>query len=298
MSKTILNIDNSFVTFYNLVNDQGADYFITDTECGIQKDFCYPIYDEKDLAFQVSIASTEVLTTSNIVPYIINNAGQGQTLNDVIINVDEIGTYNGSVPIYNIYFKYFGSDLTSGLSDGDCFTLGAALGTIEAELIFIVSNQCFKKITDKCLTSQLKYINSDDAFGFSYRAFGTFPNLTFTQNVIRLPIYFKEPIVTSDKTVYVRSNGTRELLSARLSKQFKGYIDMVGEDVHQKLVVALNNDAVVFVPENYPNTTGMQVRFEDEYNNEFPTIMQNVNVWPADFTIFETPFNNFNSNCG
>jgi hypothetical protein len=26
--------------------------------------------------------------------------------------------------------------------------------------------------------------------------------------------------------------------------------------------------------------------------------MQNVNIWPADFTIFETPFNNFNSNCG
>jgi hypothetical protein len=113
-----------------------------------------------------------------------------------------------------------------------------------------------------------------------------------------LPIYFKEPIVSSNKNIYVRSDGSRKLLSARLSKQFKGYIDAVGEDVHQKLVVALNHDGVYFIPEYYPNIDGIRVTFEDEYNNEFPTIMQNVSIWPADFTIFETPFNNFNSNCG
>lgn len=293
MSKTILNVDNSFVTFYNLVTEQGADYFITDTECGIQKDFCYPVFDEKDLAFQVSVASDEVLDSSNIIVF-----ASGAQVIDFVLNVDEIGTYGGSTPIYNIYINFFGSDLTNGLSDGDCFQLSMTLGTIEAQLLYMVSNQCFKKITDKCLTSQLRYINTSDAFGFSYRAYGTFPNIGLTQNVIRLPIYFKEPIVNSDKTVYVRSNGTRELLSARLSKQFKGYIDMVGEDVHQKLVVALNHDDVHFVPEEYPNTTGMKVTFEDEYNNEFPSIMQNVNLWPADFIIFETPFNNFNSNCG
>ena len=291
MSKTILNADNSFVTFYNLVNDQGAEYFITDTACGIQKDFCYPIYDEKDLLFQTNIASTEVIDVNNIIVYKVIN-GTGVQVNDVAFQVNEVGLLGGSTPIYNIYFSFFNSTLTDTLADGDCFQLSVVVGTIEAQLLYMVSNQCFKKVNDKCLTSKLRYTNSDNAFGFYYDLGSGQPN------AIRLPIYFKEPIVSSDKNVYVKSDGSRKLLSARLSKQFKGYIDAVGEDVHQKLVVALNHDDVRFVPEEYPNINGFKCTFEDEYNNEFPTIMQNVNVWPADFTIFETPFNNFNSNCG
>jgi hypothetical protein len=291
MSKIILNANNSFVTFYNLVNDQGADYFITDTECGIQKDFCYPIYDEKDLLFQTNIASTEVLTSSNIVVYKVVN-GTGVQVNDVVLQVNQVGLFGGSTPIYNIYFSFFNSTLTQALDDGDCFQISVVVGTIEAQLLYMVSNQCFKKVNDKCLTSKLRYTNTDNAFGFYYDLGSGQPNS------IRLPIYFKEPIVSSDKNVYVKSDGSRKLLSARLSKQFKGYIDAVGEDVHQKLVVALNHDDVRFVPEDFPNINGFKCTFEDEYNNEFPSIMQNVNVWPADFTIFETPFNNFNSNCG
>jgi len=295
MSKTILNIANSFVTFYNLVNDQGADEFVTDTPCGIQKDFCYPIYDEKDIAFQVSIASTEVLDSSNIiVNRVVNGTGVQQF--GFVLDVEVIGTYGGSIPIYNIYIDFFGSTLTEALADGDCIQLSLVLGTIEAELLYMVSNQCFKKVNDKCLTSKLKYINASNAFGFQYRAFGTFPLIAFTQNIIRLPIYFKEPIVSSDKNVYVRSDGSRKLLSSRLAKKYKGIVDHVPEEVHQKLVVALNHDSVTFTPDDF--STEISIRFEDEYNNNFPEVMQNVNIWSADFTIFETPFNNFNSNCG
>jgi len=297
MSKTIINADNSFVTFYNLVNDQGAEYFITDTSCGIQKDFCYPVYDEKDIAFQVNVASDEVLDSSNI---IVNKVidGTGVQVFDFVLDVEVVGTYGGSIPIYNIYVNFTGSDLTNAMSDGDCFQLSLVLGTIEVSLLYMVSNQCFKKISDKCLTSQLRYINNSDAFGFYYRSYGTFPNIGFTQNIIRLPIYFKEPNNPSNKIVYDRSNSVRQLLSARINKTYKGMIDCVTEAVHQKLVIALNHNDVRFVPEEYPDTTGFACRFEDEYNNEFPTVMQNVNVWPADFTIFVTPFNNFNSNCG
>jgi hypothetical protein len=117
-----------------------------------------------------------------------------------------------------------------------------------------------------------------------------------TINRIRLPLYFKEPNISSDKTVYVRPDGSRQLLSARLAKRYKGMIDEVPEETHQNLVIALNHDGIYFTPENF--TTQIQARFEDEYNNNYPEIMQNVNIWSADFTIFETPFNNFNSNCG
>jgi hypothetical protein len=287
----ILNIPNSFVTFYNLANDQGADYFITDTECGIQKDFCYPIYDEKDLAFQTNIISSEVLTSANIDVQLIPASGTGITLTGVALQINQVGLYQGAIPIYNVYFSFFSSDLTQGLDDGDCFQIGMLTGG-SIDLAYFVSNQCFKKVNDKCLTSKLTYINTENAFGFYYDLGG------FAQrNQIRLPLYFKEPNISSDKTVYVRPDGSRQLLSARLAKRYKGYVDEVPEEVHQNLVIALNHDNITFAPENYPNINGFKVTFEDEYNNNYPEIMQNVNIWSSDFTIFETPFNNFNSNC-
>jgi hypothetical protein len=296
MSKTIINVDSSFVTFYQLGQEPNNGGFLTNTECGIQKGFCYPVYDEKDLAFQVSVASTEVLTSSNIV---VNKVvdGTGTQVTDVILNVAEIGLYGGSVPIYNIYFSFIGSTLTENLADGDCFNLSVVLGTLEAELLYMVSDQCFKKINDQCYTSVLKYINGDNAFGFQYRSFGTFPLLSFTQNRIRLPIYFKEPNNPSNREVYQRSNGTRKTLSARVNKTYKAILDEVLEETHQRLVIALSHDSVIFVPENYINTTGFECIFDNEYNQNFPTIMQNVDIWSADFTIFVTPFNAVNSNC-
>ena len=291
---TIQNIANSFVTFYNLSNNTGIPEYVTDTDCGIQKDFCYPIYDEKDLAFQVNIASSEVLTSGNVDVQLIPASGTGITLTGYSISIVANGTYGGSTPIYNIYINFFGSDLTNTMSEGDCFKIGILTGgTID--LSYFVSNQCFKKVNDKCLTTKLQYINTSNAFGFVYRSFGTLPFLSFTFNNIRLPLYFKEPVISSIKNVYVRSDGSRKLLSARLAKKYKAFVDNVTEEAHQNIVVALNHDGIYFTPENF--TTQIQARFEDEYNNNFPEIMQNVSIWSADFSIFETPFNNFNSNC-
>jgi len=290
---TIQNIANSFVTFYNLSNNTGIPEYVTDTICGIQKDFCYPIFDEKDLQFQTQISSTEVISSITI-QKTPSSTGVSVSVTGVTTDIITNGTIDGKT-IYNIWFSFIGSDLMDGILEGDCFIISFFCGI--AEPTFFISNQCFKKVADKCLTTQLKYINSENAFGFVYRTVGTYPNITVTTNTIRLPIYLKEPVINSDKTVYVRSNGARELLSARLSKRYKGIVDHVLEETHQNLVIALNHDLIRFVPENYSTTNGFQCRFEDEYNNDFPAIMQNVNIWAADFTIFETPFNNFNSNC-
>ena len=286
----ILNIPNSFVTFYNLANDLGIPEYVTDTECGIQKDFCLPIYEVGDVAFQTQIVSSEVI--NSVTMYKIPNGGSSVIVADVTTNIVTNGTQNG-VPIYNIWFSFLSSDLLDNIYDGDCFQLAFACGVSEPS--FFISNQCFKKVNDKCLSTKLEYINTSNAFGFVYRAFGTFPNIAVTSNKIRLPLYFKEPNISSDKTVYVRPDGSRQLLSARLAKRYKGYVDEVPEEVHQNLVIALNHDGIYFTPENF--TTQIQARFEDEYNNNYPEIMQNVNIWSSDFTIFETPFNNFNSNC-
>jgi hypothetical protein len=279
----ILNKENSFVTFYELANDIGRSSYITDTECGIQKNFCYPIFSEADVRYQTSFFTNSILTSANFEFW-----RDDFLLTGVAADVLVTGSYFG-VPIYTLLVDYSPSDLTNGLAEGDCFSLKITITGMGFPTF--ISNQCFKKISDRCLTSQLVYTNTSNAFGFTYDWTGV--NVF---NVIRLPIYFKEPIVNGDKNVYVRSDGSRKLLSARLSKSYKGYVDSVTEEVHQKLVVALNHDTIEFYVETNPNA--IRCRFEDEYNNEFPTIMQNVSIWPADFTIFETPFNNFNSNCG
>jgi len=245
----ILNKENSFVTFYELANDVGRSSYITDTECGIQKDFCYPVFSEGDIRFQTSFNTNSVLTSASFEFY----------RDDVLltgVNADVLltGTYLG-VNVYTLLVDYSASDLTNGLSEGDCFNL--RINIVGVGFPTFISNQCFKKISDRCLTSQLVYTNTSNAFGFVYDWTGV-----SVFNVIRLPIYFKEPTVNGDKNVYVRSNGTRVLLSARLSKSYKGYVDSVTEEVHQKLVVALNHDTIDF----YVETSGdsIRCRFEDE----------------------------------
>lgn len=299
MPVSILNIPNSFVTFYDLGTDVGRSEYITDTECGIQKDFCYPIYEVGDVAFQTQIVSSGVI--SSITVFKVMADGTSVNLNDVIISIVSNGTQSG-VPIYNIYFSFVLSNLLDNTFDGDCFTLQLDVDVPDVRTPTFISNQCFKKVNDKCLTTKLAYTNTSNAFGFYYRTAVVVinpppapPLLIPTTNYIRLPLYFKEPNISSDKTVYVRPDGSRQLLSARLAKRYKGYVDEVPEEVHQNLVIALNHDGIYFTPENF--TTQIQARFEDEYNNNYPEIMQNVNIWSSDFTIFETPFNNFNSNC-
>ncbi len=290
MAATILNIPNSFVTFYDIITNGGRSEYITNTQCGIQVDFCYPIYDQNDLLFQTSFISTEVLTSGNIYAQIIID-GQATNLDDVTVVVEQTGTYQGLISVYNCYFSFFSSNLTSNLSDGDCFQLGLYVGYVEPR--YFISNQCFKKINDKCLTSKLVYYNSSNAFGFYYNLSGT-----TRYNAIRLPIYFKEPLIDSTIETYERSNGVSQLISARLMKRYKGIVDNITEEAHQKINIALNHNLLRIVPENYSNVNGISFVFKNEYNNNFPEIMQNVNVWSAEFAVFETPFNNFNSNCG
>jgi hypothetical protein len=137
----ILNIPNSFVTFYNLANDLGIPEYVTDTECGIQKDFCLPIYEVGDVALQTQIVSSEVI--SSVTVYKVPTSGTGIILNDVITSIVTNGTQSG-VPIYNIYFSFVLSDLLDNTFDGDCFQLAFACGVSEPS--FFISNQCFKKV--------------------------------------------------------------------------------------------------------------------------------------------------------
>jgi len=283
MSNRVLNIASSFVNL-------NPELFLSDRDCGIVRPFCIPIYDENDLSFQLKV---DTLGLQNVdfaqtkITLRDTDGSEWAVVTDVTLHDYLVGS-----GVYFLHFDFSTSNIMADWGIGICHTIKIELYVQPEEGApyyedLGTSPQCFQRIPDTCFSSKLTYYNNEDAFGFYY------PSATWA-NVIRLPIYFRNPQVKNDQDVYVRSNGTRTKLYARLSKQYQGLVDNVTEEVHQKLVVAMSHDSVTFVTDN---DYSLECTFENEYNNNYPDVLMGVNVWPADFLVMETPFDEQNNNC-
>jgi len=284
MATSLFDLQNSFVRF----NDQE---FITDNDCGVVVDTCLPICTITDLRFQFLVVSDDYPTEADLVTalQIRRITSSGAT---TITSVGKDSLSLGS-NTYVIFLEFSTSTLLSSLNDGDCFQI--QLNFLRDEppaYLSTTSITCFKYLVDKCFTSRITYTNNEDAFGFYYNIPST-PNYI---NAIRLPMYAVNPAFDIEQKTYVRSNGIRTKVFARLAKKYKFVTDFLPEEIHQKLVVALNHDTVNLQVSS--NEYALQCTFENEYNQDFPSIMQGMNVWPADFQVYETPFNEINNNCG
>jgi len=271
---TIVDSQNSFVVF----NEQN---YLTQRDCGIVKPFCLPINSGEDLVFQFR---TVELVPTTLEWHLVVNGVEKAYVDYPTVTRALISTGN-----YLYYVDYSTCvTLFATLAEGDCFQLMAKfIGESEDEYSF-TTQTCFQYVSDTCFTSKLKYKNDEDAFGFDYT------NIEDAWNIIRLPIYFRNPQPKNDQKVYLRSDGTRTKLYAKLSKQYEALVDYTTEEVHQKLVVALSHDSVNFVTDN---NYELECTFEDEYNQEFPSVMQGINIWNAKFNVMETPFDEQNNNC-
>ena len=269
-------VANSFVTFQPLT-------YVTDNGCVNQPLFCYPIRFSSDLAFQVNVPMPSVIPQDPAVDMIFKTISNGvETVVDDVAVTGAV-TSDGS---YGLFCDFSLSNLTNKFNDGECFTLWMRTDFDSKPDIYL-SNECFTKIVDVCFTAKLLYSNNEDAFGFMYP--------TGWRNKIRLPLYFKNPVINTEQDVYVRSDGTRQKLFARLSRQYQVITDVMNEKAHENLVVALNHDEVLF-EDVKPNDT-IEVTFENEYSNQFPSMMLPISEWPAEFIVYETPFDELNSNC-
>jgi hypothetical protein len=272
---TEIDARNSFITF----NEETI--YLTQRECAIVKPFCLPIFEASDLYFQVQIDTDieEFTVQTPIIKVVIGEVQYNVT--GVTANIELIAD-----TIYCVSYNFEGSNLLDNVDIGQCFNILISFEVDEVRFT-ATSVQCLQRIPDICFTSKITYSNIEDAFGFIYQ--------TNQVNKIRLPIYFKNPQPQNDQKVYVRSDGTRKKLYARLSKKWLGLVDMTTEEVHQKLVVALSHDNITFVTDNLYS---LECTFEDEYNQDFPDVMQGINVWTSNFSVMETPFDEVNNNCG
>lgn len=280
MATSLIDLQNSFVRFHD-------QEFITDNDCGIVVDTCLPICEAGDIRFQFQLSTDDYDNATEVAAGLqvtrVTSSGVTAITGVVKSAVLQSGT------TYLIRLNFQGSTILNGLNDSDCFQLQInCLKDEPPPFLSITSQTCFKYSVDKCFTSRITYGNNEDAFGFFYPS-----NLTY--NAIRLPMYATSPAFDIEQQTYVRSNGERTKVFARLAKKYKFVTDFLPEEIHQKLVVALNHDTVLIATStNYQ----LECTFENEYNQDFPSIMQGMNVWPADFQVYETPFNEINNNCG
>jgi len=281
MANSITDARNSFITF----NDE---LYLTQRECAIVKPFCLPIFEASDLCFQFVLNSD--LTYEYLEDYLkirtVSLTNVKTLVTSTAISIVEIST-----GVYLFVIGLNDSNLLNPYDIGECFSIEILITNDDGGTVYSkISNQCLQRIPDICFTSRITYTNNENAFGFFY-----FINEEVFINKIRLPIYFKNPQPQNDQKVYVRSDGTRKKLYARLSKKWLGLVDMTTEEVHQKLVVALSHDNITFVTDNLYS---LECTFEDEYNQDFPDVMQGINVWTSNFSVMETPFDEVNNNCG
>lgn len=280
--QTYTGARNSFLTFFG----RNQQLYPLDI-CSLDINFCFPFYQSGDVRFQFTLNTpylpADYEDTGQLRFYTETDAGLLQ-INGVTWTATQ--TALGKV-LLDVNFQ--GSDIAQTYIDGTCFTIRIQTGNqAPAPTIlpfeFWNSDQCFVRITNPCNTLKLIYYNQDDAFGFIYPG----------QNAIRLPIYFKDTEIEIDQKVYLRSDGSRQRIKSRLSRKFKALVDVMPEQAHKALIVALNHDSVNVV---FPNGLGTFISFDNEYTSLFPSSTTVINGYPAEFIAYETPFDELNTNC-
>lgn len=250
-------------------------------------EFSLPVAMQDDIKFQVAVSgSPEEMTAiknSDQFLYAVNE--------DAVINTDADLTNNLLLDFILPFSKTQISDTKIvlcwsesldnilSLADDTCFRFA-----MKVNGQFFISN-CFKKDSDIRYTSTLDFSADSDAFGFNYCAgYG---------NKVRLPIFITKPQVSDSEVVYARSDGSRKILSSISSKSYEGKTDNLPFDLHEKIKVSLSHDFVFIESYHY---TG-EIRKDGGYEIDWPDFMDE-RLATASFTVFATPYNVRNNNCG
>jgi hypothetical protein len=166
-----------------------------------------------------------------------------------------------------------------------CFRLCLVLHDPETDADKYYTSNLFKRIDDTQFSSQLGYSCDEDAYGFSYCNFDIY-------NRVRLPFYLRKPQFQDEETVYYKSNGARKLIKSTTRKLYEAFTELLTEQWHEKLKLALSHDNVDIKSEKY--TGGISK--DGSYEIDWPEFMNFLSA-SAKFKVIVTPYNQRNSNC-
>lgn len=111
-------------------------------------------------------------------------------------------------------------------------------------------------------------------------------------NRIRLPLYLKTPQFPTEANRFPLSNGEYKTLSVTIRKEYQLVTDYMNEQMHQRLVIALNHDDVSIEGDRYVGGVAVNSEYEITYPDflDYP-------LGQAAVKVRVTPFNFTNDNC-
>lgn len=111
-------------------------------------------------------------------------------------------------------------------------------------------------------------------------------------NRVRLPLYLKTPQFPTEANRFRKSNGETQTLSVVIHKNYNLQTDYMNDNMHQRLVIALNHDNVTIEGDKYVGGVAMEGQYEISNVDwlDYP-------IRQASTTIQVTPFDMTNSNC-
>lgn len=163
---TILNSPHSFIRF----NSEPVDSFCIWGDVN----FCLPVYDQADIAFQFVIEGTveEIDTLCTL-----DNSGVEVSIieecNDtpLIVFAEKPARYRLSDTQILYNWNHGLPNFISVIDVNKCFKVQIELTELEQTFC----SNCFERIADDCFTSVIEYGNDEDAFGFKYCYSGELP---------------------------------------------------------------------------------------------------------------------------
>ena len=230
----------SFVQLFEQYNDS----------CGAFEQFALPVYDLKDLEFQM----TALVDGTDKTTFLAAHVNAGITIDCVtpgILVQNWIGTWTqtetgaGVAPDTWVgNFKWNTNTLFTGLSIGQCFNI-VFYKQSDGLPVTDCTYTTFQKIQADCFTSVIEYRNNSNAFYFDYSS-----SLFF--NRVRLPFYLHSPTFDEERQDYKKSDGSTKQLMFRIWKDYKVKTDYFLQDWLEKFQVATTHDGI-YITDTYNN---------------------------------------------
>lgn len=264
---------NSFV--------QAIDAMVHDN-CAEQVSLCLPVYDKDDVAFQFLTSKYDSYQ------YMIQDGAfpQGPYTNLKVVS------YTSTVDLV-MFIGFYEMDK---IKCGECFSIKMYGKMRTGDPVLLFQSNCFEKICDKCYTSKITYRCEEDSFDFIYSKDYIDSGWQHFYNTIRLPFYLSEPQYPVKRNVFVKSDGTRKKLSARIENSYELIVGWMPKDWHEKLIVALEHDTVMIDNINSGLPQYSKFTQEKEYKIDWLRFL-NYPTAPASGQLMLTPYLNVNSNC-
>lgn len=113
------------------------------------------------------------------------------------------------------------------------------------------------------------------------------------ENKIRLPFHLFRPQFPVTREQFRTADGAVKTISSVVSKQYTGETDLISEQWHQRLVIAMNHDQVFVSSDRYIGEITLD---ESSYQISWPEF-KDYPLGKAAFTVNATPFDAANVNC-